>query len=144
MENQIYQDEQNEMNTEMTLTQTSISYLRGTIPWLKFISILVFIIWGITLIVAFKAIDNNVSGIISEERIIQNLILFLSALVYIVSNTYLFNYSRKLRDALNSSDIKILENAFLMQKKYWKFTGILVIVFFSLTLLLFLSSFIFY
>lgn len=121
-------------NTEQhfELSSLSIEYIKDATPWIQFISILGFIISGIIglaggFIVIFGSMD------ISPFLVVAYLIM---AIIIFYPNKYLFDYGNNLRDFIITNDKSLIEKSFLNQKKFWRFIGIFVIIYLSLTVVL--------
>jgi hypothetical protein len=123
---------------ELHLDQPSINYLSEAARWSRFLSVIGFIYCGLIVILGLffgtlmtrmipgMGNDATVPAIMGSSFfgfffIIMGLIMFFPAL-------YLFNFSTKLRRALNNNDQSLLTDALKNLKSFFKFYGIVVIV----------------
>jgi len=125
---------------ELQLDQPSINYLSEAARWSRFLSIIGFIYCGLMVLVGLffgsvmgrmmpATVDSGMSvigsGFIGVFIVIMSLIMFFPAL-------YLWNFSSKIRRALNNNDQPLLTEALKNLKSFFKFYGILLIVVLSL------------
>ena len=113
------------------LSQLSVQYLLGTAPWMKFFSILGFIMCGFMVLAAFIGLVSGSAygGIGGGVGVF--IVYIIMAIVIYFPNKYLYNYAIGIRDFNISNDNSLIEKSFLMQKKYWKYMGVLVIIYLS-------------
>lgn len=127
MEEQI-QETQETTTSDKMLTQLSIENLRGTVPWMKFVSILGFITSGILIIVAFYGL---ITGSFYEEAGMTHFYFSISIIMAIfigLPNVFLYKYATGLEKFYNSNDYTTLEKAIKTQKTYWTLMGIIVLI----------------
>lgn len=109
--------------TNLTLSAKAAEYLLKTAPWIKFLCILGIAYFGIIIIMLLISIAMGV------EQIIPTIFIFaIMAIVAYFPLYFLFKYSIYLTNACKTNDSDTLENAFNMQKKFWKFYGIFSII----------------
>jgi len=121
---------------ELQLDQPSINYLNEAGRWSRFLAIIGFIYCGLMVIVGLffgslmgrmmpvmgdSGMSTIGSGFLGVFIIIMSLIMFFPAL-------YLWNFSSKIRKALNNNDQPLLTEALKNLKSFFKFYGILLIV----------------
>jgi len=130
MENQI-KESQNTNEGNLSVSQQSINYLNETSPWLKFISIIGFVFSGLTFFSSFFILGASNYGY--KLDIFSSILLFIIyvaiAIIIYIPNKYLYNYSIKIRDLSTLSSNNDLEEALYIQKKFWKFLGVVSIVY---------------
>jgi hypothetical protein len=126
-------ENQKSTQTNPVLSKLSIEFLRDSAPWMTFVSIVGFILCGFMAIAAFIMLAT-MSSYHSEYGIITFFVYILLAAVLLVPQIYLFNWAKEIREFCKSYDNEAIESAFEMQKRFWKFTGILIIVYLSLIL----------
>ena len=68
------------------------------------------------------------------------IIYIIGAVVMFFPLQYLYNYANGLRDFSVLTDNNLIEEAFLMQKKYWKYMGVVAIVYLSLVVIMIIVS----
>ncbi len=129
---------------ELNITNTIIGFLKETSTWTYFLSILGFI--GIGLMVIFGLLFGTIYGSVSGPANppgstgLVGLVYVLMALLYFFPVLYLFNFSRKMKSALQSKNNEDFMMAFSNLKSHYKFVGILAIVVISIYVLLFLFA----
>ena len=121
---------------EANLTQLAITHLQKAAPWIKFLSILGFIGSGVLILVAVALfyIPFPFPGQFPMGPGLGPIstIYFVMAIVTFFPSYYLLKYSNKLSKTKYTEDVgATLENAFLWQKRYWIFIGIVMIVYFG-------------
>jgi hypothetical protein len=126
---------------ELQLNDYSKGFLRETAKWTKFLTILGFI--GIRLIllvmlIGEAAYQSSGYGSFSSElggaSIVGKIVFLIVLGIYFVPIYYLFQFSNKMKRALQSEDEETLTQAFEYLKSHYKFVGIFTIVILSLYL----------
>lgn len=135
---------------ELEVSEDIKGLLKETSSWSYFLSILGFIRIGFLVIfgVFFSAIMSM--GALGDQNPYENLgfsmgyfglIYIVLALVYFFPVYYLFNFSRKMKSALSSSNNDNFKSAFTNLKSHYKFMGIFTIVMITLYILIFIGAF---
>jgi heme/copper-type cytochrome/quinol oxidase subunit 2 len=123
---------------ELQLDQPSINYLNEACRWSRFLSIIGFIYCGLMVIAGLffgslmgrliPAMSGDAGmpamisgGFFSFFFILMSLIMFFPAF-------YLYNFSTKMRRALNNNDQPLLTDSLKNLKSFFKFYGIIVII----------------
>jgi len=131
---------------QLTLTSASKSFLKETVKWAKFLSIIGFIL--IALMLVFAAFSNTIFNMAAKIQpgIPESLglslaitYLFLS-IIYFFPVYYLLQFSSKMKKALATKNDKTLASAFKMLKSHYKFIGVFTIITLSLYALLIIVS----
>ena len=135
MENNLEKNEEIN-NGNLVLSQTAIESLQKTSPWAKFISVIGLIFGGFLIVAAFYFLLSK--DLLRNNGSSMCITYLIFAFICIRVNLLLYNYSVELKNINNENS---LEYAFMMQHKFWKYNGIVVIVYLSFVLL-FLFSFI--
>ena len=117
------------------LTTPSVYHLINAAPWMKFMSIMGFIGCGFLVFLAFYIFGTTGSHYNNGYGYIIGFVYLVMALIIYIPNSYLFNNAKSIKTFGSSGDTTWLENAFDLQRKYWKFMGILVIVYISFIIL---------
>lgn len=116
------------------LTAGMLDALRATKPWVRFFSILGF------LVAIFMVLGGLGMGAFGVYRIIaggndgyifggMGLLYLLMAILYIYPSRSLFRYASAIGEALQTpSKAEAVERALVHQKSFWKFIGIMVLV----------------
>lgn len=120
---------------ELKLTNTAKQFLKEIANWCKFLTILGFVFIALTVFYSLKVVITNFSNItnlfLDLEYITIGLYLIL-ALLYIFPVFYLFNFSKKIKIAIQKKEDVFLTEAFKNLKSYYKFIGVLIIITVSL------------
>ncbi len=122
----------NLVSEELLLTDTSLRYLKTTSQWTRFLSILSFIGSGLLLLVAIILIP--LGFFINSPTHTPHFFIFLG-LIYLVlagisfiPTWYLYKFSTNVERMLTFRTNEKVEEAFLYLMRYYRFTGIMVIV----------------
>lgn len=127
------------------VTPISVRNLNIARKWAMFLAVVGFIVFGLLIFLgiitgaflsAFKSEDVTL-GI--PENLIAVLFLVLS-LIYFMLVFYLFRFSKSARDAIQNNNMKKLEKAFRYLRKFFTYTGILVIAAILVYLLILILS----
>ncbi len=148
MNETILDDTHNDSNH--SLTQASISYLKETAKWCQFLSIIGFIFLGFILLGALgmiifgSAVNSSLAasqayggGFPFPTTLVAVLYLVVGVL-YFFPIYYLFNFATKMRRATFSGGSQEIEEAFKNLKSHYKFVGIFTIIMLSIYVLIFL------
>ena len=132
-----------EQNTQvLEVTENAKKYLKSTASWSLFFAVLGFIgvaflaICGIVMIAMFYD-----GGHLSSMSFVGVLYIALGG-VMVFPALYLLRFSQETNKALANQDTMVMEEAFKNMKSFWKFTGILTIVYIVLIPFVFLTAFI--
>lgn len=130
---------------ELKLTSAAKRFLSETASWCKLLSIVGFIGIGIMVIFSFFAgtIFNNTPQAQTmpfDFGYLMTGIYLLLALVYLFPVLYLFQFSKKMKKALQSKDDDVLAVAFEKLKSHYKFVGVFTIIFISLYILIIVGA----
>jgi hypothetical protein len=136
MEDQNVQpDHEDQLEPELTLSETAIDYLTETSKWTKFLSIVGFVFTGLVVLMGVFAgslmsfLPTGPMGNMSQGMgALFGGIYILMGLLYFFPSWYLFKFSQKLQLALATSNDEELNTAFSNQKSFYKFYGIFVII----------------
>lgn len=126
---------------ELTLSYISINFLKETAKWAKFISIVGFVLIGLMVIIglllgtvmtAFSAmipsdLPEGTPNPAAFSWIFSAIYIIISG-IYFFPVYYLFNFSSKLKSAINSNSQIKLEESFKNLKSHYKFMGIFLII----------------
>jgi hypothetical protein len=128
---------------ELQIDQPSINYLSETARWSRFLAILGIIVCGLFVIGGFflgSLLATMMSGV-GETGMSSAISIFFScsiiftALILFLPSFYLLKFSSKMRKAINNNDQSIMTDSLKNLKSFFKFWGILTIVYLSLWLL---------
>jgi len=118
---------------DISLSEKSNDYLKKAAPWMKFVSIVGFIMCGIMVIAALVMMlnsGNTFTG--STAGVGVGLVYLVGAVIFFFINRFLFLYANGVNKVYKLNDYDALETAFKMQKNFWKIVGIFFIIYISL------------
>jgi hypothetical protein len=130
---------------ELQIDHNGTSYVRDAARWAKFLAVVGFIFCGLMVLVAilFASVLSSVfntmgsagpafsGGLVSTVYILMALLFFFPCL-------YLYNFASKAQAALNRNDQEQLNVSFRNLRAYFRFLGILTIIYLSLLVLVFI------
>ncbi|RXJ51396.1 DUF5362 family protein [Gelidibacter gilvus] len=132
---------------ELNLPPVILGFLKETSTWTYFLSILGFIGIGLMILggLFFSLAMNLIPGGnpyagLGVDMSYFGMFYVVIALFYFFPVLYLFNFSRKMKSALNSNNNDELTSAFSNLKSHYKFIGIFTIVIISLYVLIFVFA----
>jgi hypothetical protein len=112
--------------------------LRATKPWTRLLSVLGFIGTGFTVLMGLGIIvGRNFIPISPKAPPLEYLGIFyiLTSVFYLIPSIWLSKYSSAIESFLKGGDALQLGSAIAYQKSFWKFVGILVLVFMIIAIL---------
>ena len=112
--------------------------LRATRPWTRLLSVLGFIVTGLTVLAGIAMIVGKNFIPVSENAPPMTYIgifYILTSVFYLVPSIWLSKYSSAIAAFQKSGDAVDFANAMAYQKSFWKFVGILALVSIVLTIL---------
>lgn len=118
----------------LSITPEIRQYWRQIANWALFFAVLMFIVYGLVALVGlFSAIQGGATGIVSGIFVIgiYTLIVFMPAWYY-------YKFSSQSKQAMNTDDTPLLDEAFANLHRFYRYVGILTIVLLSLYALVFL------
>ena len=137
-------------STSPAVSQGVIAQLAGTKPWVRFMSVLMFLGAGLMVLVALiilvmggtiAATAKAGSGALPAGMMTGIAILYaVLSILYIYPALKLWKYANHIGALLISSSVLDLEAALSHQRLFLKFLGIMVIVIFSLYLLIMIAA----
>lgn len=120
-------------NNDLGLSTTAKAFLKESAGWTKFISIVGFVFLG--LLVIFALFAGSLLGAAMESSGLAMMggafltVLYLAlAALYFFPIYYLFQFSSKMKAALQTQSSELLEQAFSNLKSHYKFMGIFMII----------------
>lgn len=120
-------------SNDMALTPGSKMFLKETAGWTKFISIVGFVMLGLMVILSLFAGSlfgeaMEVSGMEMIGGAFLTVFYLGIAVLYFFPIYYLFQFSAKMKAALQEQSSDLLQLAFENLKSHYKFMGILLII----------------
>lgn len=127
---------------EMKITGASLENLRQTARWTNFLAIVGFIMIGLMMIgmlglIASQGMSRSRYGGGMDTGIVI-LIYLIMIVVYFFPVYYMYQFSGKMKSAINQKDSMTFTTATDFLKKHFQFVGVLVIIGLSLYALAFL------
>lgn len=123
------------------VTPLMIEHLRGTKPWVRFISIVLFISSALIFLGGFAMIFlGSSSRIYGGFGAIIGVVYILFGILYLAPAYFLHQYASSINDFLQGGGDSAMENALGNQKSFWRFSGILTLVIICLYALFFLFA----
>jgi len=128
---------------EMVFTIDIKKNLLETAQWSKFIAIISYI--GMVMMLFFGLlflIGNSLLGSYFKTIpvFVMGLIYIIMAIVYFFPTTYLYRFSKKIKQGVLADDEVVLSDGFKNMKKLSRFTGILIIAMLSIYALVLLLA----
>ena len=122
----------------IVLTQQALGFLDQTRPWVRFLSIMVFIGAAFMALAAVAMIALAMAGAISRSvasnplgaaGVVAAAFFYLMvACLYIAPGIFLYRYASAIRRLKNTCASEALEDALKQQKSLWRFVGILTVI----------------
>lgn len=123
---------------EIAIMEGAIRQLAGTKPWVRFISVMMFI--GAAFLVLTGVVMMSMGGVLAQA--VPNNQVFAGGLGFVVGAVYLvmalfhiypglrlWKYASRIGDVMRAPTSANLEAALQEQRKFWKFVGVVVLVF---------------
>ncbi|MFN8334794.1 MAG: DUF5362 family protein [Cyclobacteriaceae bacterium] len=120
-------------NNDLSLTTGAKMFLKESAGWTKFISIVGFVFIGFLIIIAlfagtFLGAMMEASGMNMMGGAFITVFYLVIAVINFFPIYYLFQFSSKMKAALQTQSSELLEQAFSNLKSHYKFMGILLII----------------
>lgn len=129
---------------ELSLPLPILTLFKEISTWTYFLSIIGFVGIGLLLVVgliiSFAMGGMNPYAELGMDMAYFGLVYIVLAVVYFFPVLYLFNFSRKVKSAINSKNNDTLIDAFSNLKSHYKFVGILSIAIIGLYVLIFVIA----
>lgn len=134
-------------SSEAGIAQGVLRQLAGTKPWVRFISVLMFIGAGLMLLGALfmlvaggTILKSSKMGAAEMGMMVPIAIAYaLFAFLYIFPALKLWKYASRIGDLLNSGAVLDLEAALNEQRSFWKFVGIMALILLILYFVIFIG-----
>lgn len=113
-------------------------YLWETAVWAKFLAIVGFVIIGLFVLGSFWVgnLINSISNDYEFPKSISTIFYLIFAILYFIPSLLLFNFSIKTRKALKEDDQISINEGFSNLRSFFKYVGILTIIFLSINLII--------
>lgn len=135
--------------TETGITQGVIQQLAGTKPWVRLISVMVFIGAGLMVLagLGMMVVGGLASSSSSSNPFFAGgvgvgfgFFYLLFAFLYIYPGMKLWKYANRIGDLVLSGNVTDLESALNEQRSFWKFLGVITLVMISLYALILVGA----
>jgi hypothetical protein len=118
----------------LSITPEIRQYWRETANWALFFAVLMFLIYGfIVLAMLLAGVAGGGMGMVGAVFVIG-----IYTLVFFLPAWYYYKFSSQSKQAMNTDDTALLDEAFTNLRRYYNYIGILTIVIISLYLLMIL------
>lgn len=108
------------------ITPQMVEYLSGTKPWVRFMSVLMFVSVGFILLgaVAILLVPSSMGGL----SVLIAVIYFGLAALYVFPAYYLHQFASSIRSLEQGGGNVAMEDALRSQRSFWRFVGIAAII----------------
>jgi hypothetical protein len=124
------------------LTSDAQQYLNQTGPWVRFMSILLFIGSGLMLLASASLVMLGLTGMSAfggpfgagsraggvSLVLLGPMYLAMAILIYIVPGVFLFRYASAIKQLRADGSSSTLEDALRQQRSFWRYLGILTLI----------------
>jgi hypothetical protein len=127
----------------ITVTPVMIEHLRATRPWVRFLSVLMFIsvglmfLAGLVMMVSFAAPAGMKGAGVGP---ILGVFYWVIGILYLAPALFLYRFASSIDDLLKGGGDVALEMALGSQKSFWRFVGITALIFICLYALILLVA----
>ena len=126
----------------MPVTPLMVEHLRATKPWVRLISIVMFVATGLMflagLLMMFIPTPGGMRGFGFGP--VVGIIYFLIGGLYLVPAYLLHQYASYIKDLVNGGGDTAMENALGSQKSFWRYSGIVTLVVIGIYVLIFVFA----
>lgn len=130
------------LQTQGGVTNSMIESLRATKPWVRFCSILGFILTGLIFLGALfmglggglmaSSLDSSAGMPFAGLSVVASMIYIVMGLLYLFPSVKLWKYGNRIADLMSSGASQDLEAALDAQRSFWKLIGIMIAIFIAL------------
>jgi uncharacterized protein DUF5362 len=134
------------------VSPSTIAMLAGTKPWVRFMSVLMWIAVGIMLLGALGLGAVSMLGIVKQtksgplggmEFVVMAVIYGVMAFVYIFPAIKLWKYANRIGSLGATRSVADLDAALNEQRSFWKFIGVMTIFLICSYIIFFIGLFVF-
>src|SRR5689334_4359332 len=124
------------------VTPLMVEHLRATKPWVRLISVIMFISVGLMflggLAMFFVPATPGLRG--TGVGPLIGIFYFIFGGLYLIPAYFLHQYASSIQELLNGGGDSAMENALGSQKSFWRFVGILTLILICLYALVFVFA----
>src|SRR5215213_2786165 len=133
---------QNDPLANVPVTPLMVEHLRATKPWVRLISVIMFISAGLIFLggLAMMFLGSSMGTRGFGLGPVIGIIYFIMGGLYVVPAYFLHQYASSIQDFLQGGGDSAMENALGSQKSFWRFVGILTLVIICIYALVFLFA----
>ena len=115
----------------LSVSPESIRLLAATKPWVRFLSVLFFVVIGLCMLgvlifLTLGSLDAGSGPALGGLELVIVVVLLIA--VYLYPAITLFRYASAIRLLVETRQVGALEQALARQKSFWKFVGIFTVV----------------
>ena len=112
------------------VTPLMIEHLRATRPWVKFLSIMMFISVGLCFLGGLLMMIASSSPVMRGAGLgpLIGLVYWVMGGLYLAPAVFLYRYASSIQDLLQGGGDIAMESALESQKSFWRFMGIMTLV----------------
>jgi len=120
------------------VTPLMVEHLRGTKPWVRLMSVIMFILAGFIFLAGLLMMFVSPPGMKGFGLgPLVGIIYFLMGGLYVAPAFFLHKFASSINEFLNGGGDSAMENALESQKSFWRFVGIVTLVFIGIYALIF-------
>lgn len=126
----------------MCISEEDKAVIVSSCKWAKFLAITSFVMMGLLVLISLILLltvavaGQVIPGISASYAVTLFIIVIVAMIIDLFPLIYLYRYASKGLQAVEAEDSASMTESFLNIKRYFKFTGVLVIVILSLYVLL--------
>jgi len=113
---------------DIAVTPVMLEHLQATRPWVRFMSVMLFISVGLMFLGGLLLMATLASAGRGGPPAAIGLLYWLLGLVYIAPAIFLNRYATSIRELLQGGGASPMEKALESQKSFWRYVGILTVV----------------
>lgn len=124
----------------IAVTPVMIEHLRATKPWVRFVSIVMFIMVGIIFLAGLMIIVSSSAPVGMRGGAFGPLLgifYWLMGGLYLPPAVFLYRFASYIDDLLKGGGDVAMEMALASQKSFWRFSGIVTLIVFCIYALIF-------
>ena len=116
-----------------SVSQESIRLLAATKPWVRFLSVLFFVVIGLCtlgalIFLTLGSLDAGSSSGMGLGVVELLVVIIVLIAIYLYPAITLYRYASAIRLLVETRQVGALEQALARQKSFWKFAGIFVLI----------------
>lgn len=124
---------------DVLLSEKGRKYLNQTGPWVRFLSVIIFIsvgfmmLGGLAIVLvgmtgAFLGKNNPVYDVMPGGSFAVGIVYVVAALLYVAPGLFLVRYASSIKKLNAEPSSLALENALKYQKSFWRYIGVITVI----------------